>query len=78
MKKVELQQVEHNVKPNDTCPYYEANITEDTIFTANGKPIGFYIKDVDKYNKKLTKLLVVANTEFRSNRVPKSIMQRTS
>ena len=78
MKKIELQQVEHNVKANDTCPYYEANVTEDCIFMSEGKPIGFYIKDVDKYNKQLTKLLIVANTEFRSNRVPKSVMQRTS
>ena len=78
MKEIELKLVEHNVKANDVCPYIEANVVEDCIFISEGKPIGFYLKDVNKYDKLLGKLLVVANTEFRSDRVPKSLMQRTS
>jgi len=78
MKEIELQEVEHERKSNDVCPYIEANIIEDTIFLSKGIPIGFYIKDVNKYSERLGKLLVVANIEFRSDRVPKSSMRRAS
>lgn len=75
MKSVELLQIEHSVKIGDKCGDIEPNITEDTIFTVNGEPIGFYIKSV---SGRLLKAVEVANAELRSSRVPKSEMRRSS
>ena len=73
MKTVELKPVAHNVKIGDVCPTIEPNIIEDTLFVADGKPIGFYLKQVPE---KLAKLVTVANAELLSPRVPKSMMTR--
>lgn len=75
MKSVELLQLEHSVKIGDKCGDIEPNITEDTIFTVNGEPIGFYVKSV---SGRLLKAVEVANAELRSSRVPKSEMRRSS
>jgi hypothetical protein len=75
MKKIELIQQPHNVKVGDTCGTIEPNITEDTLFLFEGIPIGFYIRSVEG---KAKKLLELANLEFRSERVPKSTMKRSS
>jgi hypothetical protein len=75
MKTVELLQLEHSVKIGDKCVDIEPNITEDTLFTVNGDPVGFYIKTV---SGRLLKAVEVANAELRSSRVPKSEMRRSS
>jgi hypothetical protein len=75
MKRIDLQQVQHSVKIGDLCPYVEPNITEDSIFYLDGKPIGFYIK---KLPEKASKLADLANAEFRSKNVPKSMLDRAS
>tara|TARA_Y100001938_G_C8101776_1_gene442461 strand:+ start:12764 stop:13516 length:753 start_codon:yes stop_codon:yes gene_type:complete len=75
MKELELVQVKHNVKVGDLCEYKEPNILEDTLFTFEGKPIGFFIKQIDG---KLKQFIEIANNEFRSKRVPKSTMVRAS
>tara|TARA_R100000781_G_scaffold114904_1_gene87800 strand:+ start:1393 stop:2196 length:804 start_codon:yes stop_codon:yes gene_type:complete len=77
MKTIKLKKVEHNVKIGDKCPYYEPTITEDCLLEDEGEIIGFYIKDVSKYNDRLSKLLSVSNNEFRSDNVPKSEMLRS-
>lgn len=73
MKRIDLIQVEHNVKIGDQCPYFEPNVTEDCIFYADGEPIGFYLT---KMPEKMCKLADLANAEFRSKRVLKTIMDR--
>jgi hypothetical protein len=73
MKRIDLQQVQHSVKIGDVCPYVEPNVTEDSIFYLDGKPIGFYIK---KLPEKASKLADLANAEFRSKNVPKTILDR--
>tara|TARA_R100000781_G_scaffold103949_1_gene67637 strand:+ start:839 stop:1594 length:756 start_codon:yes stop_codon:yes gene_type:complete len=78
MKTIKLKKVEHNVKVNDKCPYYEPNVKEDCLLEDDGQIIGFYIKDVAEYSEKLSKLLAVANNEFRSDNVPKSTMTRAN
>lgn len=78
MKIIELKEVAHSVKVGDICPMIEPNITEDSIFTFENVPIGFYISDISKYNERLSKLVTVANTELRSKKVPKSVMKRSS
>ena len=78
MKILELVQKEHNITVGDTCPYIEPNITEDTLFTVNGEPVGVYIKDISKYSAKAAMLADIADSELRSKRVPKSLMKRSS
>ena len=76
MKTIKLEQVEHNIKIGKECPYYEPNVKEDCFLEVDGEIIGFYIKDVTKYSKKLTALIAIANKEFRSDNVPKAEMSR--
>lgn len=73
MKRVDLIKVEHNVKIGDKCEYIEPNIIEDSIFYADGEAIGFYLT---KMPDKMCKLADLANKEFRSKNVPKSLMER--
>lgn len=75
MKKLELVQVNHSVRVGDKCEYKEPNILEDTLFTVDGKPVGFFIKSIEG---KLRQFIEIANTEFRTDRVPKSTMVRAS
>lgn len=75
MKRIELVTVPHNVKIGDVCGEIMPNITEDTIFVADGEPIGFYMKEIPE---RLRKLIEVANAELLSDRVPKSLMRRSS
>lgn len=75
MQTLNLQLKQHEVKIGQECPYIEPNITEDTLFLFENKPVGFYIKKLDG---KIAKLLGLANQEFLSDRVPKSKLGRTS
>jgi len=75
MKRVDLVQVEHNVKIGDKCGNIDPNITEDSIFYYDNQPVGFYIKEV---TGKLRQLVDVANAELLSDRVPKTEMRRSS
>ena len=73
MKTLELKTVEHNCKMGQICADLEPNVTEDTLFVEDGKPIGFYLK---KTPEKLFKLLQIANVELNSPNVPKVVMDR--
>jgi hypothetical protein len=75
MIQIELTQVEHGVKIGHLCGEKEPNITEDTLFTVDAEPIGFYIKEV---NSTLKNFVEIANNELLSDRVPKSVMRRSS
>ena len=74
MKRIDLTPVQHTRKMGDVCEYIEPNVTEDCIFYADGKAIGFYLT---KMPEKMCKLANVANAEFRSERVPKTMMDRS-
>lgn len=78
MKRIELIQVPHNYKVGDVCGPIEPNVTEDCIFTENGEDVGFYIRNIKEHSQKLFDFVEIANKEFRSKRVPKSQMNRTS
>jgi hypothetical protein len=75
MKRIDLIQIEHNRKIGGVCEYIEPNVIEDSIFYADGEPVGFYIKQMPE---KMCKLADLANSEFRSKNVPKSEMGRSS
>jgi hypothetical protein len=78
MNKVDLIKQEHNVKVGDDIPNLAPNLTEDTLFMEGCEVIGFYIRDISKYSVKLANFINIANNEFRSDRVPKSLMRRSS
>lgn len=73
MKRVDLIQIEHDIKIGHTCESIEPNITEDSIFYYEDVPVGFYLK---KIPKKLEQFVEIANAEFLSDNVPKEIMSR--
>jgi hypothetical protein len=75
MKTLELILQSHNVKIGDVTPEYEPNITEDTLFVAEGEVVGFYLKQIPESVKKYVE---IANAELLSERVPKSEMRRSS
>ena len=77
MKIIKLQKVEHDIKVGKRCEYIEPTVFEDCLLEVDGEIIGFYIKDISKYNKKLSMLLSVADKEFRSSNVPKSLLERS-
>lgn len=78
MKKIELKQVKHDVKIGDKCNNKTPNILEDSLFIEDDKIVGFYIKNISEYSKKLSDLIAIANKELRSKNVPKSEMKRSS
>jgi hypothetical protein len=73
MKRIDLIQVEHNTKIGDFCPYFEPNVTEDSIFYVDNEPIGFYLR---KMPDKMCKLADLADSEFNSKNVNKTSMDR--
>jgi hypothetical protein len=73
MKRIDLIKVDHDRKIGDSCEYIEPNVTEDSIFYADGEPIGFYLT---KMPDKMCKLADLANAELRSKNVPKTAMNR--
>lgn len=75
MKRIDLIKVEHNRKIGDVCEYIEPNVTEDCVFYSDGDPIGFYLT---KMPDKMCALADLADKEFNSKNVPKSIMNRAS
>jgi len=77
MKTIKLQQVEHDIKIGKKCEYIEPNVKEECLLEVDGEIIGFYIPDLNKYDKKLVQLISIANKEFRSKNVPKSQLNRS-
>lgn len=73
MQRIDLIPIEHSRKIGDVCPYIEPNVLEDCVFYADGEPIGFYLT---KMPDKMCKLADLANAEFRSDNVPKSMLDR--
>lgn len=78
MIRIDLKQLDHNVKIGDSCGTIQPNVTEDSIFYLDGEIIGFYIKDIAEHSKKLSDYIAIANKELRSKNVPKSTMKRSS
>ena len=78
MKTIQLNKIAHSCKVGDQCSQKRPNVVEDCLLYEGNELVGFYIKDVTKYSPKLAKYLTIANNEFRSKRVPKSTMSRSS
>lgn len=77
MKILKLKYQENKTKIGKDCPYIEPNVTEDCLLQVDDEIVGFYIKDVSKHSKRLSLLLAISNKEFRSDNVPKSLLERS-
>ena len=77
MKTLKLQKIEHTRKVGNRCEYIEPNVTESCLLEVDGEIIGFYIKDIAEYSERMSKLLAEADKEFRSDNVPKSLLERS-
>lgn len=75
MKRIELQKVPHSVKIGEHCKQVQPNVTEDCILYENGEAVGFFMRNLPE---KAAKLAQIANTEFLSDNVPKSKMNRSA
>lgn len=76
MKKIILTKIQEPNKIGSHCEPKTPNVTEDCLFLdENGVVIGFYLTSLPE---KANQLLNIANNEFLSDRVPKSVMERSS
>jgi hypothetical protein len=75
LKTIELEAQPHEVKVGQECGHIEPNVTEDSLFVADGKVIGFYLRSMGERANQLAKL---CDVELRSKRVPKGTMKRSS
>lgn len=77
MKSINLERKQHNARIGDRLPIMAHNVSEDCLLYDQGELIGFYIHDLRQYSEKLTNLMEVANAEFRSDNVPKQLLERS-
>lgn len=77
MKQVHLTRKPHTARIGDRLPITKHTVEEDCLLYDQGELIGFYIKDLRAYSSKLTSLMEVANAEFRSDNVPKQLLERS-
>lgn len=73
MKTLKLEKQEHNIRIGKRCEYIPPTITESCLLELNGKIIGFYLTELPD---KLKQLITIANQEFLSDNVPKSLLER--
>lgn len=78
MKIVELKKQNHSIKIGDNCSFITPNVCEDSLLIEQDEVVGFYIHNLLDYSIKATQLAEIANKEFLSNRVPKTIMNRST
>jgi|14BtaG_2_1085337.scaffolds.fasta_scaffold02883_3 hypothetical protein len=76
MIELQLQQVSHERRNGSQCEYIKPNVTESCLLKDGSEIVGVYLSDVKRHDEKLVKIMSVANAEFRSERVPKTLMER--
>lgn len=74
MKIKKLKKVEHDIRIGKRCEYMPPTITESCLLEDNGEIIGFYL---NKLPIKLQQYITIANKEFMSNNVPKTLLERS-
>ena len=73
MKTLQLKTHEHNIRIGKRCEYIEPTVTESCLLELDNKIIGFYLTDIPD---KLKQYMNIANKEFLSPNVPKSLLER--
>ena len=71
-----MQKREHDRKIGARCEYIEPNIKDSCFLYDGDELVGVYISDVKKMHPKLAKVMAVANAEFLSDNVPKTLLER--
>jgi hypothetical protein len=74
MKKLKLIKHEHDIKIGKRCEFVPPTITESCLLEYDGKVIGFYLTELPD---KLKQYITIANKEFLSKNVPKSLLERS-
>ena len=74
MKTLKLQKQEHDKKIGSRCEFVPPTVTESCLLEFEGKIIGFYLNDLPD---KLKQYISIANKEFLSKNVPKSLLERS-
>ena len=76
MKQMQLRKTDHTRKAGETGVFIKPNVSDSCILKEGNEVVGLYISDVSHYDKKLVQIMQVANAEFCSSRVPKTLMER--
>ena len=74
MKTLKLELTEHDKKIGKRCDFVPPTVTESCVLEYNEKIIGFYLTDLPD---KLKQYITIANKEFLSKNVPKSLLERS-
>ncbi len=74
MKTLKLELTEHDKKRGSRCDYIPPTVTESCLLEYDGKIIGFYLTELPD---KLKQYITIANNEFLSKNVPKSLLERS-
>lgn len=77
MNKIQLDETQHDFKSGMRAVNMPPNVTEDCLLMDGDEAVGFYLADAGKHSEKLKKLMDVANAELLTDRVPKSLMERS-
>ncbi len=76
LKAIRLKPSTSPLKIGDACPTLEPTVTESCILLdPDGSQVGLFLKELPK---DLVNLVTIADQELRSDRVPKSLMKRSS
>jgi hypothetical protein len=73
MKTLKLELQKHDIKIGKRCEYMPSTITDSCILEYENKVIGFYLTELPS---KLKQYISIANKEFLSDNVPKSLLER--
>ena len=74
MKILELTKKQHDIKIGSRCEFKPPTVTESCLLQLEGEIIGFYLKEIPD---KLKQYITIANKEFQSSNVPKSLLERS-
>ena len=73
MKTLKLKKQQHNIKKGKRCDFIPPTVTESCLLELDGKIIGFYLAELPE---KLKQYITIANKEFLSPNVTKSLLER--
>lgn len=66
----------HSRKIGSRCEFIEPNITESCYLYDGEELVGVYLQNVAAEHPKLAKVMAIANAEFLSSNVPKTLLER--
>jgi hypothetical protein len=73
MKTLKLIKQEHDIKIGKRCDYMPSTVDDSCLLEYEGKIIGFYLTELPD---RLQQFLDIANNEFISDNVPKTLLER--